>query len=187
MNFFDSIQTTSTTTNPAAFTDPSLVPWFSPPTASSSFTEYYPYSLRDPSIADLAPLSGSPIVRPPTSSSADTTSGGGRGTERSNIQEKDGPRMKSCAACRIRRVKCKRDVGETDCQKCKERSLVCTQLPSIPRKKPLVRTGRRIEQAQTLFNSKTNSNSGKISGFAANGRTRSTRRGKIHQTHPQRN
>ncbi|GAA5882039.1 hypothetical protein JCM16303_005573 [Sporobolomyces ruberrimus] len=59
-------------------------------------------------------------------------------------------KLRNCAACRMRRVKCEREAGQTSCIKCIAKGLVCTQLPSKPRKTP-VRTGRRIETAQALF------------------------------------
>ncbi|GAA6061261.1 hypothetical protein JCM10212_000702 [Sporobolomyces blumeae] len=61
-----------------------------------------------------------------------------------------GERLKSCAACRIRRVKCERAPGQTSCLKCIARGLACAQLPPKQRKTP-ARTGKRIESAQALF------------------------------------
>ncbi|GAA5955122.1 hypothetical protein JCM3765_003201 [Sporobolomyces pararoseus] len=67
----------------------------------------------------------------------------------SEVQQ-DGKKLKNCAACRMRRVKCEREPGQTSCLKCIAKGLVCTQLPSKPRKTP-ARTGKRIESAQALF------------------------------------
>ncbi|GAA6008964.1 hypothetical protein JCM11491_003849 [Sporobolomyces phaffii] len=59
-------------------------------------------------------------------------------------------KLRNCAACRMRRVKCEREPGQTSCIKCIAKGLVCTQLPTKPRKTP-VRTGKRLESAQALF------------------------------------
>ncbi|GAA5837589.1 hypothetical protein JCM5353_003262 [Sporobolomyces roseus] len=62
----------------------------------------------------------------------------------------NGLKLRNCAACRMRRVKCEREPGQTSCMKCIAKGLVCTQLPPKARKTP-VRTGKRIESAQALF------------------------------------
>ncbi|GAA6010335.1 hypothetical protein JCM11491_006273 [Sporobolomyces phaffii] len=67
-----------------------------------------------------------------------------------NVPRSNTSKLKNCAACRIRRVKCERLPGETSCVKCIAKGLVCTQLPPKVRKTPN-RTGNRIEATQALF------------------------------------
>ncbi|KAM0754351.1 hypothetical protein T439DRAFT_376848 [Meredithblackwellia eburnea MCA 4105] len=63
-------------------------------------------------------------------------------------------RLKSCAPCRIRRVKCERPGdGTGDCLKCIEKALVCTPMPTKT-PKHAARTGKRIDQARATFGSK---------------------------------
>ncbi|KAL8286899.1 hypothetical protein RQP46_003905 [Phenoliferia psychrophenolica] len=68
-----------------------------------------------------------------------------------------GKRLKSCAPCRIRRVKCDRTGdGTGDCTKCIEKALVCTPMPArAPRHG--ARTGKRIDLARETFGSKNDS------------------------------
>ncbi|GAA6022118.1 hypothetical protein JCM10207_000768 [Rhodosporidiobolus poonsookiae] len=59
------------------------------------------------------------------------------------------PKMKSCAVCRLRRVKCEREPGERDCIKCKERGLQCTV--AAPKEKGSFRNGKRIRAAKEMY------------------------------------
>ncbi|GAA5863254.1 hypothetical protein JCM1840_002524 [Sporobolomyces johnsonii] len=76
-----------------------------------------------------------------------------------------GEKLKSCAACRMRRVKCEREPGTKDCIKCLAKGLVCTQLPPTVRKKPN-RTGKRIESARALFGEAAPASTADIDGEA---------------------
>lgn len=67
-------------------------------------------------------------------------------------------RLKSCAPCRIRRVKCDRTGNGTgDCLKCIEKSLQCTPMPQKT-PKHAIRTGKRIDQARASFGTKVDPN-----------------------------
>ncbi|GAA5949361.1 hypothetical protein JCM10213_002983 [Rhodosporidiobolus nylandii] len=54
-------------------------------------------------------------------------------------------KMKSCAVCRLRRVKCERDPGQTDCRGCLARGLVCAPPPE--KEKGGLRNGKRVKAA----------------------------------------
>ncbi|GAA6039094.1 hypothetical protein JCM8097_005319 [Rhodosporidiobolus ruineniae] len=58
-------------------------------------------------------------------------------------------KMRSCAVCRLRRVACRREPGETDCVKCKERGLVCTVAPV--KEKGKFRDGKRVKVAKEIY------------------------------------
>ncbi|SCZ98468.1 BZ3500_MvSof-1268-A1-R1_Chr7-1g09162 [Microbotryum saponariae] len=60
-------------------------------------------------------------------------------------------RSKSCAPCRLRRVRCERPPGESDCIACTTRNLPCTPMPTKPRAKVISREGKRIQQARAIF------------------------------------
>ncbi|GAA5896803.1 hypothetical protein JCM6882_005040 [Rhodosporidiobolus microsporus] len=76
---------------------------------------------------------------PPVLSSSNSTA------PASNAQP-DTSKMKSCAVCRLRRVKCEREPEEVDCIKCKERGLECRPAPT--KGKVQFREGKRVKMAK---------------------------------------
>ncbi|KAM0746381.1 hypothetical protein T439DRAFT_329825 [Meredithblackwellia eburnea MCA 4105] len=117
-------------------TDDDLLQWFlsQPPSVPAPFPPQITIPIPIQSDQQLPQQLAPPV--PPPSTSSDPSS--------------KEARQRSCAPCRLRRVRCDRNPGETDCVKCKEKGLVCTAMPQAPRKPP-TRTGKRIEQARALF------------------------------------
>ncbi|GAA5896833.1 hypothetical protein JCM6882_005046 [Rhodosporidiobolus microsporus] len=69
----------------------------------------------------------------------------------SNAQP-DTSKMKPCAVCRLRRVKCEREPGEVECKKCKERGLECRPAPT--KGKGHFREGKRLKMAKEMYGTK---------------------------------
>ncbi|SGY86058.1 BQ5605_C009g05797 [Microbotryum silenes-dioicae] len=59
-------------------------------------------------------------------------------------------KLPSCDSCRLRRVLCVPVPPPGSCSRCLEKGIICTSTPVI-RKKPVGRTGRRIEEARAMF------------------------------------
>ncbi|KAI5477344.1 Zn(2)-C7 fungal-type transcription factor [Pseudohyphozyma bogoriensis] len=61
-------------------------------------------------------------------------------------------KLRSCSACRVRRVKCERPEGSSSCYNCINKDIACVQMPKKKRKPVVVsRSGKRIEQAKAMF------------------------------------
>ncbi|GAA5975180.1 hypothetical protein JCM11641_004383 [Rhodosporidiobolus odoratus] len=65
------------------------------------------------------------------------------------------PKMRSCAVCRLRRVKCEREPGQDECKGCRDRGLRCT--PPEGKQKGGLRDGKRVKAAKELYGSSNDS------------------------------
>ncbi|SCV70980.1 BQ2448_3742 [Microbotryum intermedium] len=110
------------------------------PSSSTSSSSHTPTVASTPAAHDGPQTSQTP--------EAQATAHGSAGNGGSGTTEK---RSKSCAPCRLRRVKCERPRGQSDCIACTARNLPCTPMPTKPRAKVISREGKRIQQARVIF------------------------------------
>ncbi|KAI5480342.1 Zn(2)-C7 fungal-type transcription factor [Pseudohyphozyma bogoriensis] len=97
---------------------------------------------------DLSPSSTcSSDPAPSTSSSTSTAAGKGDTPPSDDHAEK----QRSCSTCRLRRVRCIRtNPTDLECIGCIKKGIICTPM-KLEKRKPQVRTGKRIEEARARF------------------------------------
>ncbi|GAA5844456.1 hypothetical protein JCM11251_001668 [Rhodosporidiobolus azoricus] len=98
------------------------------------------------------PIMGSAFSLPPPPPDSSSLPFDSTASTSTSSAHADTAKMKSCAVCRLRRVKCEREAGERQCIKCKERGLDCKEAPV--KEKGRFRDGKRVKIAKEMYGSK---------------------------------